>query len=238
MRAELLSAVYQRERQKFIDKVYARQERDGRVHNLEEAIKSGDRRLHRLARFPVLGKTLFSFPIPDCIGADLYDLHFPSPVIAASFKGDLTTLAIWASLGLGGISTKTIMPRQQDGNPDPRIAECGEDLINAVGLPSYGPIASIDTLLHSPFACNDLPVIFSIGGDSPQEYLQVFSMLNEKLTKGVRFPYGFEVNISCPNTSEGMNLINHPDLLYILLTDMRKQTDRPIGVKSPREPLR
>ena len=79
MRAELLSAVYQRERQKFIDKVYARQERDGRVHNLEEAIKSGDRRLHRLARFPVLGKTLFSFPIPDCIGADLYDLHFPSP---------------------------------------------------------------------------------------------------------------------------------------------------------------
>ena len=56
--------------------------------DLEGAIIVGDKINHLLMNSPF--KRLFKFAIPNNIGIHMYDLNFPSPIIAASFKDDMS----------------------------------------------------------------------------------------------------------------------------------------------------
>ena len=229
LRANILSPIYRYKRRKKIDEVYARQEREGRLKNLEEAIEEGDKILKNMAS-DIGSSFLFDFPIPKNIGVNLYDLYFPSPIILSSFKDDVDVLKAWSRLGLGGVIFKTPMELARGGNNEPRIVELpGGDLLNAMGLPGQMINTKANKIITSGLF--DKPAGISLGGSSLGEYIRNFDLLNRYITEAGITKFFWEINISCPNTPDGQNMLKNPELLENLLDYMIKRTKNVIGVK-------
>jgi len=143
------------------------------------------------------------------------------------------------------------------GNPRPRLQEVtveGYDcLLNAMGLPGHGVEEKSEELRYSRIWEHGRPLGISIGGSSLQEYKDVFDRLNTNLRviedAQHRFetmraigreqqrperrllPFYFEINVSCPNTPEGQQMTQHPQLLEQLLRYMQMHTNAVIGAK-------
>lgn len=239
MKAAFFSLLYRRGRAKVIKQIYKKQDREGRPRDLEEVVEIGDKKLKALPQWT------YTFKIPDCIGAKLYDLYFPSPLTLAAFKDDLKIIDIWMCLGLGGACTKTIMRDKREGNKRPRLQEVSvsgyDGLINAMGLPGHGVLGKIQELKWSTLFSHNKPIGISIGGSSIDEYKYNFDQLHNYLEPMTRQFY-YEINISCPNTPEGQQMTKHPELLERLICSMRDKTDVVIGAKlspdTPNEGLR
>lgn len=203
-----------------------------RPFDLEDGVRIGDRWLRRMDR--VGGRLWFHFPVPDSIGVDLYDLHFPSPVMIASFKEDQDVLNTWLKLGVGSITLKTILPDMRGGNPRPRLQEISLDgrrgLMNAMGLPGPGVDRFCAELPNSDLWQFGRPLGISIGGNSVADYQQVFDKI-EATVKTTEFSYYYELNISCPNTPEGQDIAKNPDLLHEVLQHIRHRSDAVVVVK-------
>jgi len=158
-----------------------------------------------------LGKTFKNpiVPASGCFGfgyefADLYDINI-----------------------LGSISTKgtTLTPRY--GNPLPRIAECPAGLINSIGLQNPGVDKVISEELVKLDKVYKDQIIANVGGHSFNEYVETVKKFNncDKV-------FAIELNISCPNVSEGgMAFGVDPDTAYQLVTKVRKVCKKPLIVK-------
>ena len=128
---------------------------------------------------------------------------------------------------LGSISLKgtTLMPRY--GNPLPRIAECPNGLINAIGLQNPGvdkviseEIVKLDKVYH------DL-VIANVGGHSINDYVKTVEKFNE-----CDKVFAIELNISCPNVKGGgMAFGVNPDTAASVVREVKKVSKKPIIVK-------
>jgi dihydroorotate dehydrogenase len=71
----------------------------------------------------------------------VFGLHFPNPVgLAAGYDKDGFAWRGLATLGFGSIEIGTVTPRQQPGNPKPRVFRLVDDraLINRMGFPGLG----------------------------------------------------------------------------------------------------
>jgi len=229
LKSGFLSFCYRHGRSAAVSFVCECQKRQHRVHDLEDVIEFGDRVLRLLPRFA------FSFPIPEGIGVDLYDLRFPSPLILAAFKGDLEVLHRWLTLGLGAVTMKTVMANGRDGNPRPRIQELpGGNFLNAMGLPCPGVNKKIQelerALRNGRLLLPGRPLGISIGGNSLDEYRSNFEQFRE-LFERHQAPHYFEINISCPNTPEGQDMVSRPGLLKELLHFMRQKSSAVFVVK-------
>jgi dihydroorotate dehydrogenase (NAD+) catalytic subunit len=101
---------------------------------------------------------------------------------------------------------KTITLEARVGNPPPRILETAGGMINAIGLSGEGVDAFIADRLPRLLAL-PCPLILSIGGFSPQEYVDLAMGLRRGLEaaagKGWQARAGLELNISCPNVHTG-----------------------------------
>ncbi len=200
----------------------------GRPMDLEPVIHWGDR---LLARIPQRCLAWLHLSVPPVLKTEFLGLSFRSPLVASSFKDDPRMLLFWYHLGLGSVIYKTILTAKRVGNPCPRIQDLGDKgLINAMGLPGSGVHALVSDIEtgRNPVFAEVSPLGVSVGGETPEEYRQVFDALNAAISRDDVF---FEVNISCPNTDEGQSLLAHPELLGALLVYMRERTDRVIGVK-------
>lgn len=203
--------------------------------NLEPAIRFGDTFLCMIRRFPG-HQLLFSFRRPPLQPVKLYNLSFPSPITFAAFKSEIPILELWLKMGIGGGSIKTILKERRLGNEQPRIQEFSMEksqpaIINAMGLPGPGIDGLLaDKKLKKLFKYN-CPIGFSIGGGSLVEYQEnatkIINYINSENLENVYL----EVNISCPNTHEGQDLLSNPDLLDNLLGFIRNKTDIVTGVK-------
>ncbi|RAP32846.1 hypothetical protein DID75_03765, partial [Candidatus Marinamargulisbacteria bacterium SCGC AG-410-N11] len=202
--------------------------------DLETVVILGDRLLATFNN-SFFGSYFFHFSIPKNISVKLYDLSFSSPLLFSSFKDDIHILDSWMKLGVGGGSFKTIMLNHRLGNDRPRMQEVCLDghygLVNALGLPGKGVHVFLESILQSNLLSYDRPLGFSIGGESKEEYLEVFNYLITQLSQQQFKQYYFELNISCPNTSDGRQLMDQPDEVIDLICQMRKQSDVIIGVK-------
>ncbi len=233
MRVEILSFLYRKERRRVINRVYKRQEREGRPHDLEEAVEIGDKRLKQLN---TLGSFLwYDFSIPSGREVRLYDLLFPSPLTLAAFKDDLEVIDIWLRLGLGGAIIKTLMKEKRDGNPRPRLQEvfpygmpC---FLNAMGLPGKAREEKLDDIAASSVFAHGRPIGISIGGSSLVEYGENFDVWRQHLGLHHYLNQFLEINISCPNTPEGQQITKHPELLEELLMYIRHRSNVVVGVK-------
>lgn len=127
---------------------------------------------------------------------------------------------------LGAIVCKGIAHEPWEGNPQPRIAETDNGMLNSIGLQGIG----VDALIKEKtpvWAGWQVPVIVNIVGRTVEDYTEVARKLDN--VPGVA---GLELNISCPNVKAGgAEFGASPETAGKVTAAVRKATTLPIIVK-------
>ena len=163
------------------------------------------------------------------LSVKLSGLHLDNPVIPASgtfgfgweFK-DFYDINILGSFSFKGT---TLEPRF--GNDTPRIAECPEGMLNAVGLQNPGIEAVISQELPRLKTFFHKPVIANISGFSIEEYAKCCEMIDKEEQVGL-----IEVNVSCPNVRHGgMSFGTDPAMAAAVTKAVKAVTTKPVYIK-------
>jgi dihydroorotate dehydrogenase (NAD+) catalytic subunit len=130
----------------------------------------------------------------------LCGLEMDNPIIPASgtFGFGYEFAELYDINCLGTFSFKGTTRDPRFGNPTPRIAECPEGMLNAVGLQNPGVDAVIANELPKLAKCFHKPVMANVSGFSLEEYVTTCEKLGDIDSIG-----WIEVNISCPNVHGG-----------------------------------
>lgn len=157
------------------------------------------------------------------------DKTFKNPIIPASgtfgFGYEFSDLYDINILGSISIKGTTLEPRY--GNKLPRIAECPNGLINAIGLQNPGVEKVVtEELVKLDKVYND-QIIANVGGHSVYEYTETVKRFNDS-----NKVFAIELNISCPNvTGGGMAFGVDPETAHNLVKEVKKVSKKPIIVK-------
>jgi dihydroorotate dehydrogenase (NAD+) catalytic subunit len=142
---------------------------------------------------------------------------------ACRFDGDY-----YAEFPYAAYVPKTVTADARTGNPAPRVTETPSGMINAIGLENPGIAAWIDGL--EGWKRLRQPVIVSVGGNSPEQYVAVVHALEEHLEAApagacpdIR---GYELNVSCPNVSSGLQIGADPAASAAVVGAVRPVTKR------------
>ena len=126
---------------------------------------------------------------------------------------------------LGGIVVKGVADKPWKGNPAPRIAEVYGGMLNSVGLQNPG----VDYFIKNEILLlNSLVtyIIVNVCGHSLEEYVNVVTALRGQDVDML------ELNISCPNVSEGgLAFGTDPRLVEKVVSSVKQVADRPLIVK-------
>jgi dihydroorotate dehydrogenase (NAD+) catalytic subunit len=135
------------------------------------------------------------------LARDIFGQRFQNPVLLAAgtagFGRELD--GVMHLDRLGGIVTKAVSREPRQGNPPPRVAEFSAGMLNSVGLANPG-LAAVRRE-HLPWLAARLTaaqVVVNVVGFTLDEYAEVVAGLD-----GIAGIAGFELNLSCPNTSAG-----------------------------------
>ncbi|MGD0834311.1 MAG: dihydroorotate dehydrogenase [Candidatus Dormibacteria bacterium] len=126
---------------------------------------------------------------------------------------------------LGALYTKGTTPRPRDGNPPPRIAEVRGGMLNSIGLQNPG-VDHVAAVYGPVFAGWAIPVIVNIAGAGVEEYVACLTRLD-----GAQGIAGYELNISCPNITGGLDFGRDPVAAGRLVTAARAATGRHLMIK-------
>jgi dihydroorotate dehydrogenase (NAD+) catalytic subunit len=161
-------------------------------------------------------------------------IELAHPLVDASGTFDLLEYArrydgdYFADFPFAAYVPKTVTADARTGNPAPRVTETPAGMINAIGLENPG----IHTwITHLPeWAALAQPVIVSVGGNDPEQYAAVVRALEEHLatapTGEAPRVEGYELNISCPNVSSGLQIGADPVATREVLAACREATSR------------
>jgi dihydroorotate dehydrogenase (NAD+) catalytic subunit len=129
---------------------------------------------------------------------------------------------------LGGLVTKAVSREPRAGNPPPRVAEFRGGMLNSVGLAYPGLAeARADCLPWLAGRLHRAMVLVNVVGFSVEEYAEVVSGLD-----GVPGIAGFELNLSCPNTSAGgIEFGASPECVQRIVSLCRTRTRLPLVAK-------
>ena len=167
-------------------------------------------------------------------GSDLartvFGLRFQNPVLLAAgtagFGRELD--GVMDLERLGGLVTKAVSVTPREGNPAPRVAEFRGGMLNSVGLANPGLTAVRDRYL--PWLAGRLrraQVLVNVVGFTVEEYAEVVSGLD-----GAPGIAGFELNLSCPNTSAGgIEFGASAECVERIVALCRTRTRRPLVAK-------
>lgn len=174
---------------------------------------------------------------PPELSVRLGPLELRHPIVNAS--GTYDALAVAPDGDLSGFPfscyfPKTVTLEPRPGNPPPRVTETPCGMINAVGLQNPGIEAWIRDLPRLTGV--PAPLIASVGGSRPDDYLAVIARIEEYLDKEAptRVPAvaGYELNVSCPNVAAGgLSLGADPAATGSLVGAARELTSRLLVVK-------
>ncbi len=163
------------------------------------------------------------------LSVELCGLELDNPIIPASgtfgfgedFK-DFYDINI-----LGSLSFKGTTREARFGNPTPRIAECREGMINAVGLQNPGVDAVIQHSLPEMRRYFRKPVVANISGFSIEEYVYCCERIDKQSQVGI-----IEVNVSCPNVKHGgMSFGTSPEQAAEVTRAVKAVTTKPVFIK-------
>jgi dihydroorotate dehydrogenase (NAD+) catalytic subunit len=127
---------------------------------------------------------------------------------------------------LGAIVCKGTTPEARDGNPQPRIIETENGVLNSVGLQNDG-VDKLITEKAPVWADWKVQVIVNIAGATINEYAGIARKLDK--VKGVS---GLEVNISCPNVDAGgIEFGSNVAAASQVTAAVKAETDLPVIVK-------
>ncbi len=99
---------------------------------------------------------------------------------------------------LGGISIKGTTKEARFGNPTPRIAECYQGMLNAVGLQNPGVHRVAEEEIPRLRSFYKQAIVANISGFSVEDYVYSCSVMDRLDEVDI-----IEVNISCPNVKNG-----------------------------------
>jgi dihydroorotate dehydrogenase (NAD+) catalytic subunit len=156
------------------------------------------------------------------------------PLLDASGTFDLLEYArrydgdYFADFPYAAYVPKTVTADARTGNPAPRVTETAAGMINAIGLENPGIQAWIGQLPQ--WAALRQPVLVSVGGNEPEQYAAVIRALEAHLAvapdgdaPSIR---GYELNISCPNVSSGLQIGADPAATAEVVGACREATGR------------
>ena len=128
---------------------------------------------------------------------------------------------------LGSFSFKGTTKEPRFGNPTPRIAECTEGMINAVGLQNPGVHHVIEHELPEMKQYFHKKVIANVSGFSVEEYAYTCALLDQEEQVGI-----LEVNVSCPNVhGGGMSFGTDPQCAAEVTQAVKAVTSKPVFIK-------
>lgn len=161
------------------------------------------------------------------LSVDICGVHLKNPVMTASGTfGSGMEFSDFIDLNkLGAVVVKGVADKPWKGNPAPRIAEVYGGMLNSVGLQNPG----VDSFIENdiPFLRQfDTKIIVNVCGHSVEEYVNVVKKLRGQDVDML------ELNISCPNVSEGgMSFGTDPEMAKNVVKSVKAVADKPLIVK-------
>lgn len=154
-------------------------------------------------------------------------VEFKNPVMTASGTfGSGREYGEFVDLNrLGGVVVKGVADKPWKGNNAPRIAEVYGGMLNSVGLQNPGVEYFIkeDIPFLRKYSTN---IIVNVCGHSIEEYVNVVKALRGQDVDML------ELNISCPNVSEGgMAFGTDCGMIETVVSAVKKEADKPLIVK-------
>jgi len=156
-------------------------------------------------------------------------IQLKNPVIAASGTfGYGVEFEDVVHLGkLGGFIVKGLSREPMTGNPPPRLWETAAGMLNAIGLQNIGAAAFLVEKLPRLRQLKNIVVFANVFGYTREDYERTIEILNDG--EGIA---AYELNVSCPNTSEGgLQFGTDPRLLDEVVTKAKRAARRPLIVK-------
>lgn len=163
------------------------------------------------------------------MNVNLCGIELDNPVIPASgtFGFGYEFAELYDINCLGTFSFKGTTKDPRFGNPTPRIAECPNGMINAVGLQNPGVEKVISEELPKLYKVFNKKVMANVSGFSVEDYAYTVEKLDSVDEIG-----WFEVNVSCPNVhGGGMSFGTQPEAAAEVTRAVRKVTNKPIIIK-------
>ena len=160
---------------------------------------------------------------------NLCGIEIDNPVIPASgtFGFGYEFAELYDINCLGTFSFKGTTKDPRFGNPTPRIAECPEGMLNAVGLQNPGVEAVISEEIPKLQKVFHKPVMANVSGFSKEEYVYTCEKIDAVDSVG-----WIEVNISCPNVhGGGMSFGTTAEAAGEITKAVRAVTKKPLIIK-------
>ena len=163
------------------------------------------------------------------LGVNLCGIELENPIIPASgtFGYGYEFAELYDINILGTFSFKGTTKDPRFGNPTPRIAECKNGMINAVGLQNPGVEKVISEELPKLKKCFNKKVMANVSGLAVEDYAYTCQMLDKEEQVG-----WLEVNVSCPNVhGGGMSFGTCPEAAAEVTAAVKKVTTKPVIIK-------
>ena len=160
---------------------------------------------------------------------NLCGIEMDNPIIPASgtFGYGYEFAELYDINVLGTFSFKGTTKEPRFGNPTPRIAECTNGMINAVGLQNPGVEKVISEELPKLAKCFSKKVMANVSGFSVEDYAYTCEKLDKQEQVG-----WLEVNVSCPNVhGGGMSFGTSPEAAAEVVRAVKAVTTKPVIVK-------
>jgi len=158
------------------------------------------------------------------LAIDLAGVKLVTPVLTASgtcgYGSEYAELLDYRRLG--GFTTKSVTLNERPGNEPQRVVEVRSGILNAIGLSNVGLRRFIDEKI--PYI-RDMPtqVFVNVAGHSAEDYVEVAAALDE-----FDCIAGLELNVSCPNVSDGLTFGTNAQMLRQLVEAVRAVVKRRI----------
>ncbi|HXB67806.1 MAG TPA: dihydroorotate dehydrogenase [Candidatus Acidoferrales bacterium] len=162
------------------------------------------------------------------LGTSICGIALRNPVLAASgtFAYGVEFQKLVDLNSLGGFVVKGLSREPIEGNPPPRIYETEAGMINSIGLQNIGVRAFVEEKLPA-LAKLRTAVFANVFGYQTEDYVEVVRVLEDHAGLA-----GYELNVSCPNTSHGgIYFSSDSTLLAEVVTSVKRVARRPVVVK-------
>ncbi len=125
-------------------------------------------------------------------------LELDNPILPASgtFGSGKEYADFYDIARLGAVVTKSVTLAPTRGNPPPRVAETAAGMLNAIGLQNEGVEVFLDEILP-PLRARARKVVVNVAGKAEEDYVELTRRLAASPADVL------EINISCPNVTEG-----------------------------------
>ncbi len=151
------------------------------------------------------------------LATQLFDIELRNPIVgAAGTCGYVGEMAEVTNLRhLGAVVTKSITVEQREGNPPQRVIGVSRGMMNAVGLANVGVNRFLSEKLPGAERL-DTVLIGSIAGASIDDYVTIAAKFDPFAVMPM-----VELNVSCPNTDDGLLFGENAQALRDLVTAVR-----------------